>query len=160
MNKKSKYTLFGTALLVVATGSVYAFNGYGNCDQRGPGMQRGQYNQMQGNMYGQPPMHWKQGKRGQRQMAGMKGGSWKQGKRGQRQMAGMKGGSMRGIYRLNDLTPEQHQKLEVLQQTQQDWKNGQQIARQAHRDEMRSKVDSILTEEQRQTLNRWRPTDR
>jgi len=142
MNKKSKYTLFGTALLVVATGSVYAFNGYGNCDQRGPGMQRGQYNQMQGNMYGQPPMHWKQGKRGQRQMAGMKGGS------------------MRGIYRLNDLTPEQHQKLEVLQQTQQDWKNGQQIARQAHRDEMRSKVDSILTEEQRQTLNRWRPTDR
>jgi len=140
MNKKSKYILFGTALLVVTTGSAFAFNGYGNCDQRGPGMQRGQYNQMQSDMYGRQPMHWKQGKRGQRQMAGMKGGS------------------MRGIYRLNDLTPEQHQKLEVLQQAKQQWRSGQQIARQAHQDEMRAKVDAILTDDQRQTLNRWRPS--
>ena len=140
MNKSSKFILAGTALLVVATGSAYAFNGYGNCDQRGPGMQRGQYNQMQGNMYGQPPMHWKQGKRGQRQMAGMKGGP------------------MRGIYRLNDLTPEQHQELDAIQQVQQQWKNGQQIARQAHRDEMRVKVDAILTDDQRQRLNRRRPS--
>ncbi len=139
MNNKSKFILIGSALLVVATGSAYAFNGYGNCDQRGPGMQRGQYNQMQGNMYGRQPMHWKQGKRGQSQMRGMKT-------------------PMRGIYRLNDLTPEQHQELDALQQVQKEWKSDQQIARQAHRDEMRAKVDAILTDDQRQRLNRRRPS--
>ncbi len=139
MNKKSKYILFGTALLTMATGSAYAFNGYGNCDQRGPGMQRGQFNQMQGNRYDRPPMHWKQGKRGQRQKAGMKVSP------------------MRGIYRLNDLSKEQQIQLEALQQVQQEWRNGQQIARQAHREEMKEKVKAILTDDQRLRLNRWRP---
>ena len=140
MKNQAKYILIGSALLVATTGTAVAFNGYGNCDQQGPGFQgRGQYNQMQQNMRGMRPMHWKQGKQGQRQMGGMNSSP------------------MRGIYRLNNLTSEQHQQLDALQQVKQEWMNGQKIARQAHRDEMRTRVYAILTEEQRSTLKSWNP---
>lgn len=142
MNTKSKYILIGSALLVAATGTALAFNGYGNCYQNGPGMQGGNpYNQVQGNMRGMRPMNWRQGVRGQRQTGYMKPSP------------------MRGIYRLNNLTSEQLQQLDTIRQAQQEWRSGQQVAKQAHRDEMRSKVDAILTEKQRQTLNRWRPAN-
>lgn len=138
MNNKAKIILIGSALLVATTGTSVAFNGYGNCYQSGPGMQgRYQYNQMQRNMQGMPPMNWRQGMQGQRKMRRINPSP------------------MRGVYRLNNLSSEQLQQLDALRQAHQEFRNNQQAAVQTLRIEMKKKVESILTEEQRKTLNRW-----
>ncbi len=84
---------------------------------------------------------------------------WQQNRQGRRQMGGMNTSPMRGVYRLNNLSSEQLQQLDTLRQVGQEWRNEQQTAMQVHRDEMRTKVDAILTEEQRQALNRWNPSN-
>ncbi len=135
MNAKS--ILIGSALLFASIGTAEAFNGYGNCLQRGPGMQgRGQNYQMQGNMNCMQPMH-----------------RWCM--HGQGRMHGMYPSPMRGVLRLNDLTSEQLRQLDSLRQEQQEWRKDRQQTMLARRDELIDKLNAILTEEQRQTLERW-----
>lgn len=137
MNTKSKLLIIGSALLVAVSGTAVAYNGYGNCFRGGPGFQAGGPNfQMPGNMCGRQPMNWKRFQ-------------------GQGPMRGMGSSPMRGVYRLNDLTDEQLQQLNTLRQAQQEWRNNRQQSMLAHRAEVKAKVDAILTEEQRQTLDRW-----
>lgn len=139
MNTKAKVILIGTAFLAAAAGSAVAFNGCGYCYQGGPGFQgRGQSYQVPGNPPCMQPMKWRR-------------------MQGQGPMRGMNPSPMRGVYRLNDLTDEQLQQLDALRQAQQEWRAGRQQSMLAHRAELKNRVDAILTEEQRQTLNQWNP---
>ena len=128
MKSTTKYILIGTALLAVS-GTVLAFNGNPNCAQRGAMMQDGQNMQM---MQGRHRMHGPYG------MA--------QGRKSGRHSP------MRAVYQLQDLTPEQIGQLDALRQTHQAMRQEQREAMQARRAEMKKQLESILTEQQRETL--------
>lgn len=137
MKTKSKVILIVSALLVIASGTAAAYNGYGNCFQRGPGLQAGSANyQMPGNMPCRQTMQWQR-------------------LQGMGPMRGNSSSPMRGVYRLNDLTDEQLQQLHTLRQAQMAWRTNRQQSLSAHHAEVKSKLDAILTEEQRRTLDRW-----
>jgi Spy/CpxP family protein refolding chaperone len=133
MKPTTKYILIGTALLAV-TGTALAFNGKHNCDQRGAMMQGGQDIQMM------QSRHHRHGADGKAQ--GRKDG---------------RHSPMRAVYQLQDLTPEQRAQLDALRQTHQAMRQEQREAKQVRRAEMKKQVESILTEQQRETLAKSYP---
>lgn len=137
MKTKAQVIFISSALLAAVAGTAVAFNGYGNCFQGGPGFQaRGQCYQSPAGMGCMQPMNWRRNL-------------------GQGWMRGENRSPMRGVYLLDDLTGDQIKQLDALRQQQQLWRSEHQKSRLARRDELKVKLEAILTDEQNQALKRW-----
>ena len=153
MKSKTKNIVIGSVLLTAAAGSVVAFAGQGHGNWGQGNMFDGNHSgQMQGHMMG-----YMQGYMQGHMMSNMMG---KNG-HGQGQMGYMQGknghgqgqmGYMQGLNRLDNLTDEQKAQLGDLRESQQKLMREKRAEMTAQRDQMKSKIDAILTEEQRATL--------